>query len=311
MSRAGCLVRCKDGGGGTTQSMTPPHQLYAGIVDVPEYGVRGKRGDFEPLISEELFYRVQAILSGRVPNTAPRKRAHPDFPLRGFVRCRSCGRGLTGSWSKGRSEYYAYYHCRPGCRAVNVAKAKLEGLFADELALLQPTPGYMRLLKESVLQIWKARKAAVREEIANAERAAKAIPDKLDRLDEAFLFERSIDIETYDRHAEKLREELTLVRIERHSGQLEELDVEGILAFAERILPRAADLWVQASLEQRQRFQQLFLPDGIAFDGKQFVRTAATVPAFSSLRGIETRNEGLVDQTGFEPAGEPKAKPLA
>jgi hypothetical protein len=93
---------------------------------------------------------------------------------------------------------------------VNVTKANLEGLFADELALLQPTPGYMRLLKESVLQIWKARKAVMREELASAERAAKAIQDKLDRLDEAFLFERSIDIETYDRHAEELREELTL-----------------------------------------------------------------------------------------------------
>ena len=118
---------------------------------------------------------------------------------------------------------------------MNVSKAKLEGLFAEELALLQPTPGYMRLLKESVLQIWKARKAAVREEVANVERAAKAIQEKLDRLDEAFLFERSIDIETYDRHAEKLREELTLVRIDCHSGQLEELDGEGILAFAERV----------------------------------------------------------------------------
>ena len=231
------------------------NQLYAGIVDVTEYGVRGKRGDFEPLISEDLFYPAQAVLSGRLPSTTPKQRAHPDFPLRGFVRCASCGRGLTGNWSKGRNEYYAYYHCRPGCRAVNVTKAKLEGLFTDELALLQPTPGYMRLLKESVLQIWKVRKAAVREELANAERAAKAIQDKLDRLDEAFLFERSIDIETYDRHAEKLREELTLVRIDRHTGQLDELDVEGILAFAECALPRAADLWVQASLEQRQRFQ--------------------------------------------------------
>jgi DNA invertase Pin-like site-specific DNA recombinase len=197
------------------------NQLYAGVVDVPEYGVRGKRADFDPLISEELFYRVQAILSGRIPSTVPRKRAHPDFPLRGFVRCHSCGRGITGSWSKGRNEYYAYYHCRPGCRAVNVSKARLEGLFADKLALLQPTPGYMRLLKESVLQIWKARKATVRDEIAAAERAAKVILEKLDRLDEAFLFERSIDIDTYDRHAEKLREELTLARIDRHSGQLE------------------------------------------------------------------------------------------
>jgi hypothetical protein len=253
--------------------------LYAGNVDVPEYGVRSKRGDFEPLISEDLFYRVQAILAGRVPITAPRKRANPDFPLRGFVRCESCGCGSTGSWSKGRNEYYAYYHCRPGCRAVNVSKAKLEGLFADELALLQPTPGYMRLPKESVLRIWKARKAAVGEEIATAERAAKSIQDKPDRLDEAILFERSIDIDTYDRHAEKLREELTLARIDRHSSQLEELDVEGILAFAERVLPRAADLWVHASLDQRQRFQQLFFPDGIAFDGNRYVRTGISASA--------------------------------
>jgi hypothetical protein len=84
----------------------------------------------------------------------------------------------------------------------------------------------------------------------------------VDRLDEAFLFERSM---------------------------------EGILAFAERILPRAADFWVQASLEQRQRFQQLFVPDGIAFDGNGFVGTAVTAPAFNYLRPIETGNEGLVD----------------
>jgi hypothetical protein len=29
--------------------------------------------------------------------------------------------------------------------------------------------------------------------------------------------------------------------------------VEGILAFAERILPRASDMWVQASLDYKQR----------------------------------------------------------
>ena len=55
------------------------------------------------------------------------------------------------------------------------ARPQFCGLFADELALLQPTQGYMRLLKESVLQIWKARKVAVREELDRAERAAKAI----------------------------------------------------------------------------------------------------------------------------------------
>ncbi len=83
---------------------------------------------------------------------------------------------------------------------------------------------------------------------------------------------------------EKLREELTLARIDRHSGQLDELDVEGSLPFAERVLPRAADLWVQPSLDTQR--QQLFLPEGMSFDGNGFVRTGVTAPAFSYLRPI-------------------------
>jgi hypothetical protein len=49
-------------------------------------------------------------------------------------------------------------------------------------------------------------------------------------------------------------------------------------------------------LEQRQRFQQLFFPEGIAFDGNGFVGTAVTAPVFSYLRRIEGGNEGLVAQ---------------
>src|SRR5882672_10460764 len=81
----------------------------------------------------------------------------------------------------------------------------------------------------------------------------------------------------------RLREELTLAQIDRHAEAIEEIDVAGILAFAERVLPRASDLWVQASLNQKQRLQQLFFPDGIAFDGKRFVRTAVTTHAFNYL----------------------------
>ena len=46
------------------------------------------------------------------------------------------------------------------------------------------------------------------------------------------------------------------------------------MAFAERVRPRASDLWVQASLDYKQRLQQLFFPEGIAFDGNRFNRIA-------------------------------------
>ena len=74
----------------------------------------------------------------------------------------------------------------------------------------------------------------------------------------------------------------------------------GRMARRER-LPRAGELWVQATLDQRQRFQQLFFPEGISFDGTGFVRTAATTRAFNYLRVIDARNERVVDQTGIEP----------
>ena len=57
------------------------------------------------------------------------------------------------------------------------------------------------------------------------------------------------------------------------------------MAFAERILPRASNLWLQASLDYKQRLQQLFFPEGIAVDGNRFNRTAATAPLFNYLGG--------------------------
>lgn len=277
------------------------NRLYVGVIDVPGYGVVGKRGDFDSLIPDDVFYRVQAILNGRVHATAPDPRRRPDFPLRGFIKCASCGRCVTASWSKGRSAHYAYYHCLPPCRAVNIPKAKLEGLFVDELERFQPTPGYMRLLKESILSVWQARKAAVKDDLASAEHRAKVIQQKLDRLDDAFIYKESIDLATYERQRDKLREELTLLEIDRHASKLEEFDVEGILNFAERILPRAGDLWIQASLDHRQRLQRLFFPEGVAFSGKRFDRTAVTSSVFEYLRPFEGSKENLVDQTGIEP----------
>jgi site-specific DNA recombinase len=241
------------------------NRLYAGFIHAPEFGV-SRRGDFDPLVTEETFYRVQAVIEGRVQTTVPHKRSRPDFPLKGLVRCETCGRPLTASWSKGRNGRFAYYHCWRQCRAVNISKTKLEGLFVDELKELQPNPGFMRLVKEHVLRAWEQRKTEVCRDVDEIERREKAIRQKLDRLDEAFLFAQSIDIDTYDRHKDKLRQELTLLEIERHSDMLEKFDVEGILAFAERVLPRASDLWVQASLDQRQRLQQLFFPEGVAFE---------------------------------------------
>ena len=74
------------------------------------------------------------------------------------------------------------------------------------------------------------------------------------------------------------------------------MDVEGILAFAERVLPSASNVWVQSSLNQKQRLQQLFFPDGIRFDGKRLVGTGLTLPVFNYLSPVSGEKKELVDQ---------------
>lgn len=106
----------------------------------------------------------------------------------------------------------------------------------------------------------------------------------------------------------KLRQELTLTQIDEHSVAVEKIDVEGIPAFAERVLPRASDLWVQASLHQRHRLQELFFPDGIAFDGKRFVRTGVTANAFRHLTAADSSRNNVVSPTGTGEHCRPKTE---
>ncbi len=89
------------------------------------------------------------------------------------------------------------------------------------------------------------------------------------------------------------------MRIDEHKSSLDGLDVEGILAFAERVLPRASDLWVQASLEQRECLQKLFFPEGVTFDGNGFVRTRVTASVFSYLGAISEGESKMVALPGL------------
>ncbi len=108
----------------------------------------------------------------------------------------------------------------------------------------------------------------------------------MDKLNEAFLYSEAIDVTTYGRQRDKLREELTLATIDHHSEAVDELDVKGILAFAERILPRASDLWVQASLDYKQRLQQLFFPEGVAFRRKSIQSNRRNGTTFQLLGAV-------------------------
>jgi hypothetical protein len=72
------------------------------------------------------------------------------------------------------------------------------------------------------------------------------------------------------------------------------------VAFAERVLPKASELSVHASLDQQQRLQQMFFPERVPFDGNRFSRTAVNAAAFSYSRPIQQGGENVVSRAGIE-----------
>ena len=79
------------------------HPLYAGRIRNDAWGI-DVVGDFEPIVDEHTFFRVQAVLRQSKAAGKRHRRHNPDFPLRRFVRCGVCENPLTGGWSRQHRE---------------------------------------------------------------------------------------------------------------------------------------------------------------------------------------------------------------
>ena len=277
---------------------------YAGRLDVKKWGVSAT-GSFQPIVSETMFDRVQSLLADRRSHGKTYALNHQDFPLRHFVRCDNCNRPLTASWSKGRNAKYPYYRCaNRSCKSVNSRKEVVEERFMKLLRSLQPQPSYMRLFREIVLDVWKHQLKQISEVRRTLELKLQQIAEKKNRLVSAFLYEHKIDNATYEEQIDLLRQDAALAEMQLHDAKLEEFDVEGVLELANRLMSDLSRFWLQASLDQKIRFQKVLFPDGIKVNGETF-GTAKTCYAFSYLRKISTPNSSLASRTGVEPVSPP------
>jgi site-specific DNA recombinase len=275
--------------------------IYAGWIEVDGWGDRVK-GDFEPLVDQDTFDTVQAVLDGKRPTALAYQRNHPDFPLRQFVKCGFCGRPLTGSSSTGRNKRrYAYYHCHAKeCKAVRERKDDLERAFLIYLKRLQPKPGYLQLFNEIVLDVWRQKQRQCLTASVTLQANLDELNQNRERLEEAFLYDKVIDQQTYDRQKDKLDESLMLVEMDLRDAKASECDVEGVLNYAQHVISNAGRLWIEFNLEQKQRFQRVLFPQGVTFKDGEF-GTDATCLIFKLLQRDGKESERVATPTGFEP----------
>jgi site-specific DNA recombinase len=267
---------------------------YAGIL-VDPWSSEEYVGKHVPMVSREVFQRVQAILSRR-SRAIPHHKERLEFPLRGLTRCAVCLQYLTGGFSKGRSKRYAYYNCgnrkcpsRPS-HPTHVVHEEF-GAFLDQIA---PKPEVITSLGERILRAAEERQAdsKTRRERKHAELARLDTEvQELVRMRTQGLITDEEFVKFKVRISERQLALTDMATPDRFDGKL----IHSALTEITQPLLELRATWSSIPPGFQRRFNHMVLPVGFVFGNS---RTAELGPLFRSLGGLSGMNSHVVPLTG-------------
>jgi hypothetical protein len=164
---------------------------------------------------------------------------------------------------------------------------------------LQLKPNYLRLFRAIVADVWKSEQANAQGIEKAAEKRIEILKAQCDKLDRCFIFDGAIDRTACERQRDRLRAETTVAELELGDARFDELEVEGVLAFAEHVLGNLVALWTNADAGDRRRVQEALFPTGLVWDGERF-GTAVTIPIFNWLPEILGVRNQVASPTGHD-----------
>jgi site-specific DNA recombinase len=232
-------------------------ELYCGVIK--KFGAEYE-GSFEPILSKELFYKVQEILTGK--KTKSRKAHNIDFPLRRFLY-HPQGKAVTGCWAKGRQKKYPYYMVH-GFN-VNIRKELLEETFASWLDSFKFDIRTFEQLRKQIRVTLKGYENQTPDFKQHVENQIRQVKEK-----QSAIINKNLQGIIPD---EICREKLHELHIELHdlSQQIIQvaqpvIDLSGVLDTARKVLLQPGKVWKNTGFKQKVLLQSFYFPDGIAID---------------------------------------------
>ena len=223
------------------------------------------------------------------------------FPLKGLLKCSSCGDSQTSSNPTGRSRNYLYYECHENnCslkERIGVEKAHKQ--FLRLLASLKPSRRVLKLFSTMVFSEWDTA-------IEESKNKAKLIEEKVEKYGErltSIAESNSKGILKDDEaksQAEKARGEIAILNIERSDHKIEEYDTKVVKNFTKSFLLNLDNLWLSLALPEKQALQELIFPKGLVCENKK-IRTITLSRCFELIEALDTPDFDLVTPRGFEP----------
>ena len=262
--------------------------LYAGVVK--GFG-ESYEASFEPIISKELFDKVQLILKYRSrKNYSAYQINNPEFTLRRFL-IHPLGAKITGSWSQGRSKKYAYYRFSP--YRIEIPKDKLEVKFAEYLNEYGLNESKIIKLKSRINYTFKK---STERSYSKQTKISQLIKEEESKLDHLFNDKNRGNISEFIFNKQILTIEKRLISLQNELPGKPSKDhhFSDLLNVIEKYLLSPGDIWLKSKPETKLRLQWFEFPNGVTFDGTKF-RTAEIRSIYKLKSEFLTSKSGVVD----------------
>lgn len=226
----------------------------------------------EALVSLETFEKVQKLLkSNPLRRNGKIKVSNELFPLSKLIKCFNCnGIYYYSSPRTGNGGHSPRYHCsRIECKGKvpSIKAEKANELFGQLLTNIEPSKGTLRLYKEilnrqAIMQLDNINKrvTGLRNAISSIDKE-RATALRRWNLEEISSEDKDEIIATLATDKlEKIDQLQKLVELQ----SLKQAQIE----YAMNFMNNAYQLWVDADLDMKQRFQKMIFPDGVIFNSK-------------------------------------------
>ena len=222
-------------------------------------------GKHEPLISKELWCKVQEVLEGK--NSAKEKRKSHNFAFSRLLKCGHCGCSMTGEMKKGK---YVYYHCtgyRGNCGEPYVREKVIGEQFAEFLKNLEFDEEILEYLKKNFEAVDRKKNSyrvkeheRLKKKLSECKAKKEQIyQDKLDGLIDVVLFKKMMEKNTVE--MEEISREIQILKSE------EEIPFEKRISILE-LIRNTRTMYLKRSSSEKGRLVSNLLSNCTWKDGE-------------------------------------------
>lgn len=261
--------------------------LYAGKILVPAFKDEEEQvvqGLHEPIVSEALFEKVQHLLKSNQKQRKLYEKLNEETPLRALLTCSKCGGKLTSSASKGRNQYYNYYHCRGKCTERIPAERAHKALFNyfEEVAV---KPEVANLYLEVMGSVFKNNESNREQQLKKHQDELAVAEKKLTSLEEKYIL-NEIEKDSYAFMKPKFKEEVKQAKLKIEELNETETGYGKYLKSGVTLIQNLDFYYNKANLNLKQKLIGSIFPENLIIENNK-CRTARENEVIRVLKGFE------------------------